>query len=152
MVGSPYQPGQLFSIQTLAHPAGSTRSRRDNHNMRKRCIRQSEHVRALLVPAKRSIFFIIYMLAKVDNWLPCFTKIINSLMTTWSMIEQSFPSCYSSAKRAIKSETLKILKSESLDRSYEMGNRWKGFEAENRGRKSFESRPTAQCGHFLFSS
>ena len=141
---SPYkhwltQLGQLGQGETITACASAVL---DNQSMCERCWFQQ----------RGQSFFIIYMLAKVDNWLPCFTKIINSLMTTWSMIEQSFPSRYSSAKRAIKSETLKILKSKSLDRSSEMGNRWKSFETENRWRKSFESRPTAQCGHFLFSS
>lgn len=54
MVGS---LGQLFAIiNTLARPAESTRSTRDNHSVHECCFRQSEHVGAPLARAKGYIF------------------------------------------------------------------------------------------------
>ena len=47
----------FLCINTLAPPAGSTRSRRANKSMRERSLSQSELARALLARAKGSTLF-----------------------------------------------------------------------------------------------
>ena len=47
----------FLHMNTLARPAGSTWSKRDNQSIRDRCFRQSEDARTLLARAKGSTLF-----------------------------------------------------------------------------------------------